>query len=137
MANGRGQRSQELTFKPGLLLLQTCVVAVVQMLSHVRLLVIPQAAVHYFPEFASGILLIRKKRRMDTGFQRDSRCFPGDSDGKVSACNVGHLCSIPGLGRSPGGGHGIPLQYSCLENPQGQRNLEGYSPWGCKESDTT
>ena len=33
-----------------------------------------------------------------------------------SACNAGHLGSIPGLGRSPGGGHGNPLQYSCLEN---------------------
>ena len=35
--------------------------------------------------------------------------------------------SIPGLGRSPGGGHGNPLQYSCLENPHGQRSLAGYS----------
>ena len=39
------------------------------------------------------------------------------SDGKESACNVGDLGSIPGLGRSPGGGDGKPLQYSCLENP--------------------
>ena len=45
--------------------------------------------------------------------------------------------SIPGLGRSPVGGHGNPLQYSCLENPHGQRSLVGYSPWGRKESDTT
>ena len=36
---------------------------------------------------------------------------------------------IPGLGLSPGGGHGNPLQYSCLENPRGQRSLVGYSPW--------
>ena len=43
--------------------------------------------------------------------------FPGDSDGKKSTCNVGDLGSIPGLGRSPGGGHGNPLQYSCMENP--------------------
>ena len=35
------------------------------------------------------------------------------------------------------GGHGNPLQYSCLENSHGQRFLAGYSPWGCKESDTT
>ena len=42
-----------------------------------------------------------------------------------------------GLGRSPGGGHGHPLQYSCLENPLGQRSLAGCSPWGRKESDTT
>ena len=43
--------------------------------------------------------------------------FPGGSDGKESACNVGNLGSILGLGRSPGGRHGNPLQYSCLENP--------------------
>ena len=62
--------------------------------------------------------------------------FRADSDGKEYACNVGDLGSIPGLGRSPGGGHGNPLQYSCLENAHGQRNLESYSPWGGKESDT-
>ena len=42
--------------------------------------------------------------------------FPGGSDGKASAYNVGDLGSIPGLGRSPGEGDGNPLQYSCLEN---------------------
>ena len=42
--------------------------------------------------------------------------FPGGSDGKVSAYNVGDPGSIPGLG-SPGEGNGTPLQYSCLENP--------------------
>ena len=40
---------------------------------------------------------------------------------------------IPGWGRSPGGGHGNPLQYSCLENCHGQGSLVGYGPWGCKE----
>ena len=45
--------------------------------------------------------------------------------------------SIPELGSSPGRGHGNPLQYSCLENPHGQRSLAGYSPRGRKESDTT
>ena len=44
---------------------------------------------------------------------------------------------IPGSGRSPGGGHGSPLQCSCLENPRGQRSLDGYSPQGCKKSNTT
>ena len=44
---------------------------------------------------------------------------------------------IPGWGRFPGGEHSNPLQYSCLENLHGQRSLVGYSPWGCKESDTT
>ena len=41
--------------------------------------------------------------------------FPGGSDDKEFACNAGDLGSIPGLGRSPGEGHGNPLQYSCLE----------------------
>ena len=44
---------------------------------------------------------------------------------------------IPGSGRSPAGGHGNSLQYSCLENPHGQKSLVGYSPWDHKESDTT
>ena len=44
---------------------------------------------------------------------------------------------ISGLGRSPGGRYGNPFWYSCLENPQGQMSLLGYSPWGCKESDKT
>ena len=43
--------------------------------------------------------------------------FPGGSDGKESTCNAQDLGSIPGLGRSPGGGPGNPPQYSCLENP--------------------
>ena len=43
--------------------------------------------------------------------------FPGGSDGKASAYNVGDQGSIPGLGRSLGEGNGSPLQYSCLENP--------------------
>ena len=63
--------------------------------------------------------------------------FPGDSDGKESACQVGDLGSIPGLGRSAGRGHGNPLQYSCLENPQRQRSLMDYSPWAHKELDMT
>ena len=63
--------------------------------------------------------------------------FPGSSYGKESACNAGNLGSIPGLGRSPGGGHGNPLQYSCLKNPHDQRSLVGYSPLGHKELDMT
>ena len=63
--------------------------------------------------------------------------FPGGSDSKESACNVGNRGSIPGLGRSPGGEHSNPFQYSCLENPYGQKSPVGYSPWGYKESDTT
>ena len=63
--------------------------------------------------------------------------FPGVSHSKESSCNTGDLGSIPGLGRSLQGRHGNPLQYSCLENPHGQRSLVGYSPWGQKKSDTT
>ena len=49
--------------------------------------------------------------------------FPGGSDGKASAYNVGDPGSIPGLGRSSGEGNGNPLQYSCLENPTDRRTL--------------
>ena len=49
-----------------------------------------------------------------------------------SAGVTGDMGSLPGVGRSPGGGHGNPLQYSGLENPHGQRGLAGYSPWGCR-----
>jgi len=66
--------------------------------------------------------------------------LPGGSVDKESthgAADAGDPGSIPGSGRSPGGGHGNTLQYSCLENPHGQRSLEGYSPWGHKGWDTT
>ena len=66
-----------------------------------------------------------------------SKGFPGGSDGKEFAYSVGDLGLLLGLGRSPGEGNGNPLQYSCLENPHGQRSLVGYNPWGHKWSDTT
>ena len=59
-------------------------------------------------------------------------CFPGGSDGKASACNVGDLGLIPGLGRSPGGGKGYPLWYSGLEN-----SMNCIVRGGLKESETT
>ena len=49
--------------------------------------------------------------------EKQSYSLPGGLDGKESACNVGDLSSIPGLGKSPGEGHDNSLQYSCLENP--------------------
>ena len=52
---------------------------------------------------------------------------PCGSVSKESTCNLGDLDLIPGLGRSPGGGHGDPLQYSCLENSQGQKSLVGHN----------
>ena len=63
--------------------------------------------------------------------------FPVGLHSEESTCNAGDLGLIPGLGRSPGGGQGNPLQDSCLENSHGQRSLVGYSPWGHKESDMT
>ena len=62
--------------------------------------------------------------------------FPGGSDGRESACNAGDPGSIPGSGISPGERNGYLLQYSFLENLR-QSSLEGYDPWGSKESDTT
>ena len=66
--------------------------------------------------------------------------FPSGSVVKESVCSAGNAVgatgSIPGSGRSPGEGHGNPLQYSSLRNPM-ERSLVGYSPWGCKELDTT
>ena len=63
--------------------------------------------------------------------------FPGDSAGEESTCNEGDRGMIPGLGRSPGEGHATDFQYSCLENPHGQKSLAGCSPWGHKEWDMT
>ena len=65
---------------------------------------------------------------------------PGGSVDKEFTCNAGNsgdMGSILGLGRSPGGEHGNPLQYSCLENPHKQRRLVDYSLCGHKKSHTT
>ena len=63
--------------------------------------------------------------------------FPGGAMVKNLPANAGGMGLIPGLGISHGEGNGNPLQYSCQENFQRQRNLACYSPWGLKESDTT
>ena len=70
----------------------------------------------------SDIMLIMSENKI---YPVSATCFfretylgsPGGSNGEESPCHVGDPGSIPGLGRSPGGGHGNPLQYSCLENP--------------------
>ena len=67
----------------------------------------------------------KKQNKID--IDRENKGFPSGSDGKESTHNAGDQDSIPGSGRSPGGGHGNPLQYSWLENPHGQRSLAGYS----------
>ena len=58
--------------------------------------------------------------------------FPCSSAGKESSCGSGDLCSIPGLGRSPGEGKGYSLQYSGLEN-----SMDYISPWSHKELNMT
>ena len=65
------------------------------------------------------------------------KSFPGGSDGKESACSVGDLDSIPGLGRSPGEGNGNPLQDSCLENPTDRGDSWATVHGVTTESDTT
>ena len=64
--------------------------------------------------------------------------FPGGSEGKAPACNAGDPGSIPGSGRSPGGGNGNPLQYSCLEiswaeKPGGLQSMGSQSQTGLSE----
>ena len=63
--------------------------------------------------------------------------FPGGSDGKTSVCNVGDPGSIPGLGGSSGEGKWQPTSVLLPGTSHGRRSLVGYSPWCCKESDTT
>ena len=60
---------------------------------------------------------------------------PGGSNGKESACNAGDVGLISGLGRSPGGGHGNPLQYSCLENPMDRGAWQATDQRAAKEWD--
>jgi len=81
------------------------------------------------PETHRCILEMIVNNQCDMGFPG----FSCGSDGKESACTVGEPGSIPGLGRSPGEGNGYPLQYFGLENSMDR----GYSPWGCKQLDTT
>ena len=69
----------------------------------------------------SGQIEISLKLRFNFHTTRD---FPGGSDGKVSAYNVGDPGSTSGSGRSPGEGNSNPLQYSCLENP-----MDGEAWW--------
>ena len=62
--------------------------------------------------------------------------FPAVSDSKESTCNAGDLGLTPGLGRSPGGGHDSPPQYSCLENSM-DKKPGGLQSLRSQESDTT
>ena len=90
---------------------------------------------------------MRKLRHREVAFSRNCHVmelkfkrghltlgFPGRSDNIESACNAGNLGSSPGSGRSPGGGHGYPLQYSCWENSMdrgawGLQSIRSQSDW--------
>ena len=61
----------------------------------------------------TSLILVRKQVEELLYMSLD---FPSSSNGKESACSVGDLGSIPALERTPGEGHGNPLQYSCLDN---------------------
>ena len=82
------------------------------MLSHLNLCTFSEYLKYFFSEYCvPGI------RHYLSVPQIGHLSFPtSDSDGKESTCNVGDLSLIPGLGGAPGGGHGNPLQNSCLEN---------------------
>ena len=87
---------------------------------------------------AAGVLWNIQKKEVDFfEYIQIKLGFPGGSDSKESTCNEGDLGLIPRLGRSPGRGCGNPLQYSCLEDPHGQRSLVGYGPQGLDELDMT
>ena len=77
-----------------------------------------------FPMGSNLCLLHLLHWQVDSLLYTLKRGFPGQSDGKESACNAGNLGSIPGSKRSPGEGNGYPLQYSCLENSMNRRALQ-------------
>ena len=99
----------------------------------------------HFPPFrghagASKVALVVKNLSANAGQAGSisaSGRFPGVGNGnplQYSCLQNSILCSEFTLNEE---GNGNPLQYSCLENSMDKRILEGYSPWGCKESDTT
>ena len=76
-------------------------------------------AIFFLMKIILQLLIFLSYRNTSSDFSRinQNRGFPGGSAGKESACHAGDLGLIPGLGSSPGGGHGNLLRYSCLENP--------------------
>ena len=86
--------------------------------------------------YPHGIVIVLKGHFIFYRFIPKYLGFLGGSVVKNLPANSGVAGLTPGWD-SGGGGHGYPFQSSCLEKPHGQRNLAGYSPWGCKESDKT
>ena len=68
-------------------------------------------------EEPGGLQSMGSQRVRHNGVNNNKMGFSGGSDGKESTCNAGDLDSIPGWGRTPGGGNGYSVQYSCLRNP--------------------
>ena len=81
--------------------------------------------------FKSNLRIINREEHLRNLWELLWGWFPGDSDGKESACNAGGLGSIHGSGRSPGEGTGNPLQYICLENP-----MDGGAWWATVQFST-
>ena len=84
-----------------------------------------------WPDFLLFLTFYHSKRL----HERSEIKLSGGSDGKESACDAGDPGSIPGLERSPGGEHGNPLQYPCLENPM-DRGALGATVHGVTKSQT-
>ena len=114
--------------------------------SRVQLCATPWTAAHQAPP---SLGFSRQEHKVKSSKKKKSRkmsrghTYQGLSQWLISRepacpCRRQKRCGFdPGLGSSPGKGNGNPLQYSCLENPHGQKSVVGYSPQGCKESDTT
>ena len=100
-------RCEKSIFHRGYLLLMSEIAFWLVMFPEVNVFLLIDSVLRYWSSFHPNQLL---SSQWKTG-------IPGGSDGKESACNAGDLGSVPGLGRSPGGVHGNPHQYSCLENP--------------------
>ena len=98
---------------------------------HVSMCIYTHKLVCMYDTWAFTRVCIKRYMHMNMG-------FPSGTDSKESACNVGAPGSIPGSGRSPGGGLGNPLQYPSLENSTDRGAWwAGCSPWGRRESAVT
>ena len=109
----------------------------VQLLSHVRLFATPWiAARQAFLSITNSRSLLKPMSILGEYKQQSPQLALVVKNLPTNAGDIKDRSLIPGLGRSPGGGHGNQFQYFCLENPHGQRSLEGFSPWGHKQLNT-
>ena len=73
--------------------------------------------IHYISKTRSWLFRKMNNIHKNLEIDQEKRSLPWWHKGIECVCNAGNLDSISGLGKSPGEGHGYPLQYSCLENP--------------------